>query len=158
MLSAPAQSAWEAHKGEYTISTDPSRLNMDVVHGYLARAFWSEDIPRDTVERAVRNSLCFALFEGAQQVGFARVVTDYATFAWICDVFVLESHRGRGLAKWLMQSVVGHPNLQGLRRWHLTTRDAHDLYRKVGFVPLSKPERHMEIFTYEMYKRHKSSS
>jgi GNAT superfamily N-acetyltransferase len=104
----------------------------------------------------MRNSICFGVFEAEKQVGFARVVSDRTTFAYICDVFVLESHQGRGLGTWLMQCVVRHPELQGLRRWHLTTRDAHSLYRKVGFTLLSKPERHMEVFTPDIYKLQKS--
>lgn len=147
---------FEQRRGEYTVSSDPARMEMDVIHGYLSRAYWCEEIPRELLDRAVQNSLCFGLFERETQIGFVRVVTDYATFAYICDVFVLESHQGKGLGRWLMQCVLQHPELQGLRRWHLTTRDAHSLYRKVGFVPLSKPERHMERFIYEMYKRHKS--
>jgi GNAT superfamily N-acetyltransferase len=153
--AAPSDVRWEEQRGQYTVSADPARMDLNVIHGYLARAYWCEEVPREIIERAVRNSLCFGLFERDQQVGFVRVVTDYATFAYLCDVFVLESHQGQGLGTWLMQCVVAHPALQGLR-WHLTTRDAHSLYRKVGFVPLSKPERHMERFIYDIYKRHKS--
>ena len=108
-------------------------MDIDVIHGYLSRAYWSEGIPAKTLERACEHSLCFGLFEGETQIGFVRVVTDRATFAYVCDVFVLESHQGKGLGTWLMQCVMQHPDLQGLRRWHLTTRDAHTLYRKVGF-------------------------
>lgn len=153
MLTAPAHTAWEAHRGEYTVTTDRERLDMDGVYAYLSRVYWSEGIPRELVERAVRNSLCFSLFERDRQIGFARVVSDYATFAYLCDVYVLDSHQRRGLGTWMMECVMRHPDLQGLRRWHLTTRDAHALYRKFGFVPLSKPERHMEVFTYDMYKQ-----
>ncbi len=156
MLTAPADTVWECRRGEYTVTADPARLDMDVVYGYLSRAYWCEDIPRPTLERAIANSLCFGLFEGDRQIGFVRVVTDRTTFAYLCDIFVLESKRGKGLGTWMMQCVVQHPELQGLRRWHLTTRDAHALYRKVAFVPLSKPERHMEIFTPDMYKGGKS--
>ena len=156
MLAVPSATAWQQSRGEYTITTDLALLDMDAVYGYLSRAYWCEEIPREMVERALRNSLCFSLFEGDEQIGFARVVTDYTTFAYLCDVFVLASHQGKGLGTWMMQCVMQHPELQGLRRWHLTTRDAHALYRKVGFVPLSKPERHMEVFTYDMYKQHKS--
>jgi GNAT superfamily N-acetyltransferase len=102
----------------------------------------------------VRNSFCFGLFERDRQIGFVRVVTDFTTFAYLCDVFVLESHQGKGLGTWMMECVVRHPRLQGLRRWHLTTRDAHALYRSVGFTQLSKPERHMELFTPDIYQRH----
>ncbi len=146
----------EEHRGEFVLTSDPSRMDMAVVHGYLSRAYWCEGLPRETLERAMRNSICFGIFERDKQIGFARVVSDRATFAYICDVFVLESHQGKGLGTWLMQCVVKHPELQGLRRWNLTTRDAHALYGKVGFTLLSKPERHMELFTPDMYKVPKS--
>ena len=156
MLAAPSATAWQQRRGDYTVSTDPALLDLDAVYRYLSRAYWCEDIPRETLERAVRNSLCFSLFEGDKQIGLTRVVTDYTTFAYLCDVYVLESHQAKGLGTWMIQCVRQHPELQGLRRWHLTTRDAHALYCKVGFVPLSKPERHMEVFTYDMYRQHKS--
>jgi GNAT superfamily N-acetyltransferase len=156
MLAAPSATAWQQRRGDYTVSTDPALLDLDAVYAYLSRAYWCEEIPRETLERAARNSLCFSLFEGDKQIGLTRVVTDYTTFAYLCDVYVLESHQGKGLGTWMIQCVRQHPELQGLRRWHLTTRDAHALYRKVGFVPLSRPERHMEVFTYDMYKQHKS--
>lgn len=152
MPGTPLRTAWEARRGEFLITTDPARLDLDAVYGYLSRAYWCEGIPRQTVERAMRQSLCFSLFEGERQIGLVRVVTDCTTFAYLCDVYVLESHQGRGLGTWMMQCVVDHPELQGLRRWHLTTRDAHALYHKVGFVPLSKPERHMELFIPDIYK------
>jgi GNAT superfamily N-acetyltransferase len=132
---------FEQQRGEFAVSTDPARLDMDVIHGYLSRAYWCEGLPRETLERALRSSLCFGLFERDTQIGFVRVVTDYATFAYVCDVFVLESHQGKGLGTWLMQCVVSHPELQGLRRWHLTTRDAHALYRKV-VTNLSEGQNH----------------
>ncbi len=146
----------EEHRGDFMVTTDLSRMDMNVVYGYFSRAYWCEGLPRETLERAMQNSLCFGVLEGEKQVGFARVVSDRTTFAYVCDVFVLESHQGRGLGTWLMQCVVRHPELQGLRRWHLTTRDAHSLYRKVGFTLLSKPERHMEVFTPDIYKQQKS--
>ncbi len=139
--------AFEQRRGEFTVTTDATRMDIDVIHGYLARAYWSEGIPREIVERAVPRSLCFGLFERETQIGFARVVTDYTTFAYICDVFVLESHQGKGLGTWLMQCVMQHPEMQGLRRCQLITRDAHTLYEKVGFRSLSKAERHMERTT-----------
>jgi GNAT superfamily N-acetyltransferase len=154
-LEGASATVVEEHRGEFMVTSDLSRMDMDVVHGYLSRAYWCEGLPRETLERAMRNSLCFGLFEGESQIGFARVVSDRTTFAYVCDVFVLEAHQGKGLGTWLMQGVFRHPELQGLRRWHLTTRDAHALYRKIGFVPLSKPERHMEVFTPDMYKVHK---
>jgi GNAT superfamily N-acetyltransferase len=127
-----------------TITTDPSRLDLDVIHGYLTRSYWAPGISRELVARAIAGSLCFGAFDGGRQIGFARVVTDRATFAYVADVFVLEGFRERGVAMRLMDAIVGHPELQGLRRWLLVTRDAHSLYRKFGFQPLEKPERHME--------------
>ena len=131
--------------GDLTITTDRSRLDLDVVHRFLAASYWAAGIPREVVERAVRHSLCFGAFEGQAQVGFARVVSDYATYAYVSDVFVLPSHRGRGVGKRIMAAIVDHPDLQGLRRWTLFTRDAHGLYRQYGFGEPRFPERLMEI-------------
>src|SRR5262245_17031516 len=142
----------EWKKDNWTISTDPARQDVDAIHAFLVRAYWSEQIPRDVVERAVRNSLCFGLFEGEAQIGLARVVTDYATFAYLCDVYVLESHRGHSLGKWLIKCVMAHPLLQGLRRFNLVTHDAHGLYAPHGFKPLTKPENHMERHKPDIYK------
>ena len=128
-----------------TVTTDPSRLDLDVIHGFLASSYWAAGIPREVVERAVRHSLCFGAFDGGRQVGFTRVITDFATHAYVSDVFVLPSHRGRGVGKRLMAAVVAHPHLQGLRRWTLFTRDAHGLYRQFGFTEARYPERLMEI-------------
>ena len=136
----------------YSISTNPARLDLDAIHAYLVRAYWCEGIPRQTMERAMANSLCFGLFRGKDQVGLARVVTDSATFAYLCDVYVLENHRGKGLGKWLMERVMAHPALQGLRRFSLATRDAHNLYRQFGFRELSKPESKMEILRPDVYR------
>jgi GNAT superfamily N-acetyltransferase len=130
---------------DVTITTDPSRLDLDVIHDFLARSYWAAGIPRATVERAVGHSLCFGAFDGHDQVGFARVISDYATYAYVSDVFVLPSHRGRGIGKQLMAAIVAHPELQGLRRWTLFTRDAHGLYRQYGFADPRHPERLMEI-------------
>jgi GNAT superfamily N-acetyltransferase len=143
----------EATNGPYSITTDPLRLDIDAIHGFLSRSFWAEGIPKETVAKAIANSLCFGLFDGTFQVGFARVVTDRATFAYLCDVYVLESHRGRGLGKWLIETVMAHPDLQGLRRFQLVTRDAHGLYARHGFAAPEAPERHMEIFRHGMYMR-----
>lgn len=139
-------------RDEYRTSTDPAKFDLDAIHAYLVRAYWSQGIPRTTVERAVANSLCFALLHGKAQVGFARVVTDSATFAYLCDVYILEEHRGKGLGKWLMECVMGHPSLQGLRRFSLATRDAHGLYRQFGFGDLSKPDTLMEILRPDIYR------
>ncbi len=126
-------------------------MQIEVVHGYLARSYWAKNIPREIVERSIENSLCFGIYEAPdaerppeRQVGFARVITDFATFAYVADVFVLEEARGKGLAQWLMEVIAGHPELQGLRRWTLATRDAHALYRKTGFAPLASPADFME--------------
>ncbi len=134
------------------ISTDSARLDLDVLHAFLGNAYWSPGIPRAVLERALANSLCFGAYDGARQVGFARVVTDRATFAWLCDVFVVESHRRRGIADALLAAVLGHPELQGLRRWSLATRDAHPLYRRHGFHPLEDPSRGMEIRRPDVYQ------
>jgi GNAT superfamily N-acetyltransferase len=131
---------------DITITTDASRLDLDVIHGFLTRSYWARGISREVVARAMAQSLCFGAFEGERQVGFARVITDRATFAYLCDVFVLESHRGRGVGKRLMATIVAHPELQGLRRWTLFTRDAHGLYRQCGFGESRSPERLMERY------------
>jgi hypothetical protein len=143
----------ERTRGSVRISTDTADLQVDVIHSFLAGSYWAKGIPRAVVERSIRNSLCFGIFDGAAQVGFARVISDFATFAYIADVFVLESHRGRGLARWLMECIRAHPDLQGLRRWVLGTRDAHALYRQSGFTPLGDPSIYMEILDREVYSR-----
>jgi GNAT superfamily N-acetyltransferase len=128
------------------ITTDRTKLDIPLIHQWLATvSYWAREVPLQVVERAIANSLCFGAFDGEAQVGFARVITDYATFGYVADVFVLESHRGRGVGKELMRAIREHPELQGLRRWHLVTRDAHGLYEQFGFRPLADPERHMEI-------------
>ena len=138
----------EWSRGTARISTDRRRVQVDVVHGFLASSYWSPNVARESVERAIAGSLCFGVYETAskpeRQIGFARVVTDYASFAWIGDVFIDESARGRGLATWLMEVIAGHPELQNLRRWLLATRDAHELYAKTGFTPLARPADFME--------------
>ena len=127
-------------------------MDIDTIHRYLSEeSYWAKGIPRDVCERAIASSLCFGAFDGGMQVGFARAVTDYATFAYLADVFVLPSHRGRGISKQILQAVMTHPGLQGLRRWHLVTRDAHSLYAQFGFAPLDAPERHMAIVVKNPY-------
>jgi GNAT superfamily N-acetyltransferase len=143
----------EHRKGKFVISTDEERFDLDMVHGFLTESYWAEGISREVVARSIQNSLCFGVFCDGKQIGFARVISDYATFAYIGDVFVLESYRGHGLGKWLMECVIGHPWLQGLRRWTLLTRDAHGLYGQFGFTPLKRPERYMERHDPEVYKR-----
>jgi GNAT superfamily N-acetyltransferase len=133
----------EAHRDGFTVSTDPARLDVELVHAYLTRSYWAAGIPRDVVERSLRESLCFGVYEGTKQVGFARLVTDLATFAYLADVFVLEEYRGRGLSKFLMETLLSHPDVSDVRRWHLVTRDAQGLYAQFGFVEPT-PGRHME--------------
>jgi GNAT superfamily N-acetyltransferase len=140
-------------RGSLTISTDPARVDRKLVHEILTSSYWAEGIPRDVVDRSIDNSLVFGLYEGLAQIGFARVITDRSTFAYLSDVFVLDSHRGKGLGKWLMEAVMGHPDLQGLRRWTLATRDAHGLYRQFGFESVAKPDRLMEILDADIYRR-----
>ena len=137
----------------FTISTDFSRLDRPAMREFLAASYWSPGIPQDVLDRALEGSLCFGLYEGERQIGFARAITDRATFAYVADVYVLEGYRGRGLALWLMQIVMEHPELQGLRRWMLLTRDAHALYRKVGFADAARPERIMEIARPDIYMK-----
>lgn len=143
----------ELRQGDFVVSTDPSRFDITLIHQFLSRSYWSEGIPREIVECSIENSLCFGVFEKSEQVGFARVITDRATFAYLADVFILESHRGRGLGKLLMECISKHPQLQQLRRWMLATRDAHDLYAKFGFKPLARPERFMELHQPDVYKK-----
>ena len=131
-------------QGEYSISTDEARLDVDVIHHFLDSSYWASGRSIETIRRSIDHSLPFGVYKENQQVGFARVITDYATFAWIADVFILEEHQGRGLGKWLMEIILTHPELQGFRRWVLATKDAHDLYRKYGFNELKLPERWME--------------
>jgi GNAT superfamily N-acetyltransferase len=133
----------EWQRDGYAVSNDPSRLQLDVIHGFLSRSYWAEGIPRELVARSIEGSLAFGLYHGNEQVGFARVISDQATFAYVADVFVLPHHRGKGLARWLMECILETPGLQGLRRWLLTTKDAHDLYRGVGFTPTAMAERFM---------------
>lgn len=147
----------------FTISTDPSLLDLDVIHGFLSTCYWSPGIARERLERAIAHSLCFGVYDTDEaragdptkpsQIGFARVVTDHATYAYLCDVFVLESHRGRGASKLLMRTIIEHPDLRGLRRFCLMTRDAHGLYSQFGFVACADPTRYMERLDRESYKR-----
>ncbi|GAA4307154.1 GNAT family N-acetyltransferase [Nibribacter koreensis] len=137
---------------DYLLSFDKRRLQLDVIHGYLTQSYWSAGIPREVVERAVENSLCVGVYHQEKQVAFARLITDYATFAYLCDVFVLERARGQGLSKWMMEALQAHPQLQNLRRWLLATRDAHGLYAQFGFTPLPSPEPFMQLHTPNAYQ------
>ena len=135
--------SWE--RGDYLISTDRSRLDVELIHDFLSRrSYWANGRTLEIVQRSIENSLAFGIYKEDDQVGFARVVTDYATFAWVADVFVLPEHRGRDLSKWLMEVMLSHPQLQGFRRWVLATKDAHSLYARFGFIPMHRPERWME--------------
>jgi GNAT superfamily N-acetyltransferase len=136
--------AHEWRRDHYLVSTDKRRLDLAVVHGFLTTSYWSAGIPLETVQRAIEHSLAFGVYADEQQVGMARVISDYTTFAYVADVFILDAHRGQGLGLWLMECVIAHPHLQGLRRWTLFTRDAHGLYEKVGFKRSEVPGRLME--------------
>lgn len=142
----------EWRRGEYIISTDKRRLDLSVIHGFLTASYWAAGIPLEVVKKSIEHSLSFGVYKGDEQVGFARVITDYATFAYIGDVFILEDYRGQGLSKWLMQVIADYSELQGLRRWLLLTRDAHGLYKKTGFVEPKTPERYMEKVLPDVYK------
>jgi GNAT superfamily N-acetyltransferase len=145
--------AHELREGDYLVSTDPSRLDIRRIHAFLTTSYWSPGVSLDRVARAIGHSLPFGLYAGDEQVGFARVVTDTATLAYIADVYVEGAHRGCGLGKLLMRAVMAHPALQDIRRWSLGTRDAHGLYRQFGFGPVRSPERWMEISPPDFYKQ-----
>jgi GNAT superfamily N-acetyltransferase len=147
-----------AGRDEIIITSDPAAVDLDSVHAYLRTSYWSEEIPRETVARAIANSIPFSVKEGARQVGFARVVTDLATFAYLADVFVVEAHRRRGLGDWLVESILLHPRLQNLRRFALITRDAGALYERHGFTAPSEPSGYMEIVDREVYRRPRPSA
>jgi N-acetylglutamate synthase-like GNAT family acetyltransferase len=136
----------EFKKDKFTISDDVSRLDIDAICDFLSRAYWADKRPRRLIERSIKHSLNFGVYDGERQIGFARVVTDHATFAYLCDVFIHEEYRGHSLGKWMMECVMAHPDLQGLRRWSLATRDAHGLYQQFGFTELSDPSLWMEKF------------
>ena len=142
---------WE--RPPLVVDTDPERLDVGVIHGFLRGSYWAAGIPLEVVQRSIAGSLCFGLYDGDAQVGFARVVTDRATFAYLCDVFVLESRQGQRLGTFLMECLMAHPDLRGLRRFSLATRDAHALYRRFGFGPPRRPESQMEIVDPDVYRR-----
>jgi N-acetylglutamate synthase-like GNAT family acetyltransferase len=135
----------------YSISAEQALLDLDVIHGFIAQSYWARAIPKATVERMIRHSLCFGVYFQGGQVGFARVISDYTTFAYLADVFILPPHRGKGLSKILVKTILAHPELQGLRRWMLITADAQTLYASFGFRTIEHPERHMEIHLPAMY-------
>jgi GNAT superfamily N-acetyltransferase len=136
----------EYRKDNFVISTDPARLDLDAIHAYLSRSYWAEGRPKEVVARSLEHSLNFGLYDGEKQIGLARVVTDYTLFAYLCDVYILEEYRGRGLSKWLLGCMLAYPGLDSLRLWTLRTRDAHGLYRQFGFTELARPGSYMEKF------------
>lgn len=146
---------YEAKRDGFLISTDKALLDIDVIHDFLSSSYWAAGIPREVVEKSIQNALCFGLYDGNKQIGFARVVTDKATFAYLADVFVLESYRGKGLSKWLMEVIQAHPELQGLRRWVLGTRDAHGLYEQFGWTVFTEEtrQRFMQRHFPDVYKQ-----
>jgi GNAT superfamily N-acetyltransferase len=145
------QAITEWIRDEYRISTDRVSLDVEMIWRFLRESYWAANIPRATVERAIGGSMPFGLYKGSRQIGFARVISDRATFAYLADVFVLEEFRGKGLGHWLVQVIMEHPDLAGLRRWSLATRDAHWLYAKFGFTPLRDPSRFMELHRPDVY-------
>jgi N-acetylglutamate synthase-like GNAT family acetyltransferase len=134
----------EIHRDSFTINTDPARLDMNAIHDFLSRAYWAKGRPRERTEEGVKNSLVFGLYKGQKQIGVARVITDFSIMAYLCDVFIDEEYRGHGLGKWLVQSILEHPDLKQIRRWLLATDDAHGLYRQFEFEPLAEPAKWMQ--------------
>jgi len=142
----------EWKRDSFVVTDDPARIDIDVVHGFLRQVYWAKGIPLETVRKSIANSHCFSVFENDAQIGFARVISDKATFAYLCDVFVLAPHRGKGASRFMMDCIVNHPDLANLRRWMLLTDDAHGLYRKFGFQDIADPRRHMEISRPKIYE------
>jgi len=147
-------SVLEHRHGDYLISDDPARLDATAIHGYLTRSYWSENIPLETVQRALQGSLCIGAYtEAGEQVGLVRIISDHATYAYLCDVYVLEEHRRHGLSKAMLELSRRHPRLQGLRTWSLRTRDAHGLYAQFGFKPVEQPESYMALRFPDVYRQ-----
>lgn len=142
----------QATKDDYTVSTDKAMLDVDYIHAFLCKSYWAKGIPKKVVQRSINGSLCFGVYRHQKQIGFARVITDEATFAYLCDVFIDERHRGRGVSKRLMEHITTHPALQGLRRFMLATKDAHGLYEQFGFAPLTFTDRWMHLHKPDVYK------
>jgi GNAT superfamily N-acetyltransferase len=142
----------DLQKSAFTISSDKAKLNIPFIHQFLSQSYWAENIPIEIVQKSIEGSVCFGVYDGQQQIGFARVITDKATFGYLADVFIGEKYRGLGLSKWLMETIVADPDLQGFRNWLLATRDAHGLYSKFGFKPLDNPERMMRKNVPDIYK------
>ena len=142
------------YKHEFCISTDKTKFDVDSIYEFLSQeAYWCHSIPREKVETSIQNSLCFGVFENEKQVGFARVVSDFSTIAYLGDVYILKADRGRGLAKWLLETIMNYPDLQGLRRWILLTADAHELYRQFGWSDIAEPHKWMELHNKNVYKK-----
>jgi N-acetylglutamate synthase-like GNAT family acetyltransferase len=139
-------------KDKFYISTEKEKMDIDLIHSFLTRSYWAEGISKEIVRRSIEGALCFGVFENEKQVGFARMITDRATFAYLADVFIIDEYRGLGLSKWLMEVIMSHPDLQGLRRLMLATRDAHELYKKFGFTSLNNVDRWMHIHYPDVYK------
>jgi len=136
----------ETHLKQFSISTDPSRLDIEAIADMLSRSYWANTRSREQLEQALSHSLVFGLYDGSRQIGLARVISDFTIFAYLCDVIIHEDFRGQGLGKWLLATVHGHPVLKGVRRWMLTTDDAHDFYRQFGWTPLDQPDKWMMVF------------
>lgn len=132
-------------KGGFTVTTDKEKIEIDILHNFLNQSYWANGRTKQTIITSIENSLCFSMFKGEKQIGFARVITDYSTFAYLCDVYIEEDYRGNGLGIWMLECILNYPNLLDLKKWLLATRDAHELYRKFGFYSLSNPEKYMEI-------------
>lgn len=143
----------EWKKEIYSVSDDPSRLDLKLIHTFLTSSYWAAGIPVETVERSIRHSMCFGVYHGEMQIGFARVISDHATYAYLADVFIIPEERGKGLSKWLMEIITGHPELQGLRRFALATKDAQGLYAQFGFTAYTQPERLMSRHDPDVYTR-----
>jgi N-acetylglutamate synthase-like GNAT family acetyltransferase len=140
-------------KDKFVITTNKEKFDIDLIHSFLTRSYWAEGISKEIVQRSIDGALCFGVFDNDKQVGFARMITDKATFAYLADVFIIEEYRDLGLSRWLMEVIMSHPDLQGLRRMMLATRDAHELYKKFGFTPLTNTDRWMQIHNPDIYKR-----
>lgn len=140
-------------QGEYSISTDVNQLDLNVIHQFLTSSYWAKGLQLEVLQRSIQNSLIFGLYKGKQQIGFARLITDHATFAYVADVFILEPFREQGLGKWLIETIISYPELQGLRRWLLATKDAHELYRRFGFTELNNSDRFMEKWSPHVYQQ-----
>ena len=140
-------------QGEYSITTDVNQLDLNVIHQFLASSYWAKGLPLEVLQRSIQNSLIFGLYKGKQQIGFARLITDHATFAYVADVFILEPFRELGLGKWLIETIISYPELQGLRRWLLATKDAHELYRRFGFTKLNNSDSFMEKWSPDVYQQ-----